>query len=98
MSHNPGATPVTLVEQSLALQLGNVFAILGLVSASIFTLSPDPKASKAVLYSYLVGDIGHMAIVYFTLGHQRFIDFQNWNSYLIGNVGVAVSPLKLSHH
>lgn len=91
LSHNPSATPMTLAERSLALQLGNVFAILALVSASILTFSPDPKASKAVLYSYLVGDVGHIAIVYFTVGHQRFLDYANWNMYLIGNIGVAVS-------
>jgi hypothetical protein len=84
---------MTSVEQAFAFQLVNMVAILEITKVTVLTFSSDPKAAEALLWSYLVGDIGHIGTVYFAVGHRKFFEYANWNSYLFGNVGVAVSLL-----
>jgi hypothetical protein len=78
---------MTSVEQAFAFQLVNMVAILEITKVAVLTFSPDPKAANTLLWSYLVGDIGHIGTVYFAVGHKKFFDYANWNSYLFWERG-----------
>jgi hypothetical protein len=62
---------MTSVEQAFAFQLVNMVAILEIIKVTVLIFSSDPKAANTLLWSYLVGDIGHIGTVYFAVGNKE---------------------------
>ena len=74
----------------MALHIGVLWVVFALVGSSILYFASEPRAVKAFLYAFLVGDIAHLAVTYIGLGHENFIDYGNWSSSICGEVVVAV--------
>ena len=73
----------------LALQLGNVYALIALIGFGVLYQTNDPKVVRNYLIACAVGDIGHIWQSYVGIGHANFMAVQSWNSMTWGNVGVT---------
>ncbi|KAH8802790.1 hypothetical protein F5884DRAFT_682288, partial [Xylogone sp. PMI_703] len=80
---------ITPNAQLVAYQLGNVYLLLGLVGTGVLYATTEAKVVRNYLIALWLGDIGHIALTYIVLQHDRFMDIGNWNAMTWGNVGVT---------
>lgn len=76
----------------MALQLGNMFLLAGLVGVGVLYATTEPRVVRNYLVALLIGDIGHVAITYHVMEYARFVDVGNWNAMAYGNIATTVSP------
>jgi hypothetical protein len=81
---SPNATVV-------ALQLGNMYLLAGLVAIGVLYSTSEPKVVRNYLIALWLADIGHVGITYYILEYERFVDVANWNAMAWGNIGITVS-------
>ena len=62
-----------------------------MVSIAVLYTTTEAKVVRAYLLALWVADISHVAVTYWVLGNQNFVDVANWNSMTWGNVGATVS-------
>lgn len=79
----------------VALQLGNCYGLLFLAAVAVLYTTTEPKVVRNYLIALWIADIGHVAVCYFGLGFERFVDVASWNSMTWGNVGATVSEVFL---
>lgn len=83
----------------VALQLGNAYGLLFLVGVAVLYTTVELRVVRNYLVALWIADIGHVAVCYYALGYDRFVDVGSWNSMTWGNVGATVSrPLSLLLH
>lgn len=74
----------------VAQQLGNAYLLLFMIGVAVLYSTSEVKVVRNYLAALLVADAGHVAVTYFGLGHERFVDVGRWNSMTAGNVGFTV--------
>jgi len=79
----------------VAQQLGNAYGLLFMVGVVVLYTSSELKVVRNYLVALLIADIGHVAVTYFVLQHERFIRVADWNAMTWGNVGVTVGATSL---
>jgi hypothetical protein len=84
-------TTVPMGTQAMAMHLGNLYLLCGLIGLSVLWTTTDPKLVKYYIISLWICDINHMAISGWALGQKAVLDIQNWNSMAWGNIGITVS-------
>ncbi|ELQ36178.1 hypothetical protein OOU_Y34scaffold00666g39 [Pyricularia oryzae Y34] len=80
-------------------QLGNAFGLLAMCGVGVLYTTNEPKVVRNYLVALWIADIGHIALTYFALRHDRFMAFGSWNAMTWGNVFVTVGqpPLYLEN-
>ncbi|KAI9819228.1 MAG: hypothetical protein M1827_007384 [Pycnora praestabilis] len=79
--------PLNQNEHMLALQLGNVFLLMAFMGIGILYYTTEPKVVRNYIIVLWLGDIGHVAVTYYILGYENFMDVGNWNALAWGNIG-----------
>lgn len=90
------STPSLTVDDNsrlVALQLGNCYGLLFLAAVAVLYTTSELKVVRNYLIALWTADIGHIAVCYFGLGFDRFVDVASWNTMTWGNVGATVSLL-----
>jgi hypothetical protein len=82
-------TPFPNQALSVTLQLGNVLLLLAAI-AIICCFTPHPEISRRYLIAVALADLGHIYATYASVGEKVFWDLNQWNSMMMGNVGVSV--------
>ncbi|KAI7921342.1 hypothetical protein M0657_006074 [Pyricularia oryzae] len=70
-------------------QLGNAFGLLAMCGVGVLYTTNEPKVVRNYLVALWIADIGHIALTYFALRHDRFMAFGSWNAMTWGNVFVT---------
>ncbi|TLS22560.1 uncharacterized protein PpBr36_09684 [Pyricularia pennisetigena] len=81
----PSSEGALLVTQ----QLGNAFGLLAMCGVGVLYSTNEPKVVRNYLIALWIADIGHIALTYFALRHDRFMAFGSWNAMTWGNVFVT---------
>jgi hypothetical protein len=50
----------------------------------------DPKVVRNYVIALLLGDIGHLAVTFYVLEYERFVDVSKWNAMAWGNIATTV--------
>ncbi|ODQ50528.1 hypothetical protein SAICODRAFT_46606, partial [Saitoella complicata NRRL Y-17804] len=74
---------------AVAIQLGNCYLLLSLISTFILHTTNEVRTVRALLWALLLGDVGHVGACYWVLGSEVFWDVSRWNAVTAGNVGVT---------
>ncbi|KAB8236880.1 hypothetical protein ETB97_005749 [Aspergillus alliaceus] len=78
----------------LAGQLGNIYAVLGLISFLVLYSADNPKVLRRYVMAYCFSDVNHLYATYRGLGWATFVDPWAWQNVLTwGNVGMTVFML-----
>ncbi|KAB8203013.1 hypothetical protein BDV34DRAFT_142486 [Aspergillus parasiticus] len=88
--------PETIHPSSVVLagQLGNIYAVLGLLSFLIHHNTTDPKVFRNYILAYVFSDINHLYATYRGVGWDTFVDPWAWQNLLTwGNIGMTVFML-----
>jgi hypothetical protein len=88
---SPPSVTVDDNSKLVALQLGNCYGLLFLAALAVLYTTTELKVVRNYLVALWIADIGHIAVCYFGLGFERFVDVGSWNSMTWGNVGATVS-------
>ncbi|KAI9715427.1 MAG: hypothetical protein M1828_000847 [Chrysothrix sp. TS-e1954] len=83
------AHPLFPSEHVLAIQLGNLYLLLGLLGIGVLNTTSEPSVVHAYVWALWVGDIGHVAATVYSLGVDRSMDVGSWNGMAWGNIGVT---------
>src|SRR6266536_6571832 len=75
----------------IAIQLGNLYLLLGMVGVAVLYTSTEPKVIRNYIVALAIADIGHMYITYLGMGWERFVDVGAWNAVAIGNIGITAA-------
>ena len=81
--------PLTATSQVLALQLGNVYGLLGMIGVGVLYFTSEAAVVKNFLLACAIADVGHLWATYHVIGYANFIDVKNWNQLAWGNIGVT---------
>ena len=89
------ATPVwpAASTQVLALQLGNLYGLLGMVGIGVLYFTSEARVVRNYLLACAIADVGHVWATYAVMGQKDFLDVTNWNAMAWGNIGVTVGLL-----
>ena len=50
----------------------------------------EPKVVRNYVIVLLLGDIGHLAVTFYILEYERFVDVSKWNAMAWGNIATTV--------
>ena len=78
---------MTSTSQVLALQLGNCYGLVGLISLGVLYYTNEATVVRNYLLACAIGDVGHLASTYWVIGHSNFVGFRGWNATAWGNIG-----------
>ena len=89
------ATPVwpAASTQVLALQLGNLYGLLGMVGIGVLYFTSEARVVRNYLLACAIADVGHVWATYAVMGQKDFLDVTNWNAIAWGNIGVTMGLL-----
>lgn len=76
--------------QLLAWQLGNCYALLGLLGLFILNTTSELKVVRAYLWALWIGDIGHVAFTVYAMGVDATLDVSKWTAVTWGNIGATL--------
>ena len=82
--------PLTATNQILALQLGNVYGLIGMIGIGVLYSTSEAIVVRNYLLACAVADIGHLCFTYVGMGYDAFVDVQSWNSLAWGNIGITM--------
>ena len=83
------STPLTATNQILALQLANVYGLIGMIGIAVLYSTTEATVVRNYLLACAVADIGHLWFTYVGMGYDAFWDVQGWNSLGWGNIGIT---------
>lgn len=66
-------------------------AMLTSMSVGILYATNEPKVVRNYVIALAIGDIGHVYVCYYVLGHEKFFDFARYNAMAYGNIVTTVS-------
>lgn len=78
--------------RAVALQLGNLYLLLGMVGVAVLSSTTEPKVVRNYIIALWIADIGHIFMCYLAMG-DTFFDVAGWNAMAWGNVGCTVRGL-----
>lgn len=84
------STPLTATNRILALQLGNVYGLIGMIGIGVLYSTSEARVVRNYLLACAIGDVGHLWFTYVGMGHDAFVDVQGWNSLVWGNIGFTL--------
>ena len=84
------STPLTATNRILALQLGNVYGLIGMIGIGVLYSTSEATVVRNYLLACAIADIGHLWFTYVGMGYDAFVDVQGWNSLGWGNIGVTL--------
>ena len=85
------STPITATNQILALQLANVYGLIGMIGIAVLYSTTEATVVRNYLLACAVADVGHLWFTYVGMGYDAFVDIQGWNSLGWGNIGITAS-------
>ena len=83
------AIPLTATSQVLALQLGNVYGLVGMIGVGVLYSTSEAIVVRNYLIACAIADVGHLYAIYHVIGHANFVDVRGWNQMAWGNIGVT---------
>ncbi|MCJ1428204.1 hypothetical protein MMC29_006112 [Sticta canariensis] len=83
------STPLTPTSHILALQLGNVYGLFGLIGIAVLYTTTEPKVVRNFLIACAIADVGHLAVTYHVMEFADFINLRGWNTITWANIGVT---------
>jgi len=88
----PGSSVESISDNTrmLALQLGNIYLLLAMVSIAVLYTTTEPKVVRNYVIALWLADIGHVVTMGYVMGYDKFIDFANYNPTTWGNIGATV--------
>lgn len=86
----PLSTPLTATTRILALQLGNIYGLIGMLGIGVLYSTSEAKVVRNYLLACAIGDVGHLWFTYVGMGHDAFVDVQGWNQLGWGNIGITL--------
>ncbi|KAK3336215.1 hypothetical protein B0T19DRAFT_32766 [Cercophora scortea] len=84
------AATMTANSRVVAQQLGNCYGLAFLVAVAVLYSTTEIKVVRNYLIALWIADIGHVAITYLALGHDRAVDVGAWNPMTWGNIGATL--------
>jgi len=81
--------PSTLSAQMIVYQLGNTYALIGMLGVAVLNLSTEQRVVNAYLTILAIADVGHLAATMMGMGWDGFFDVSNWNDMAWGNIGAT---------
>ncbi|KAK3693801.1 hypothetical protein B0T22DRAFT_450840 [Podospora appendiculata] len=81
---------VTANSRVVAQQLGNCYGLAFLVAIAVLYSTNEIRVVRNYLIALWIADIGHMAITYLALGHDRAVHVGAWNPMTWGNIGATM--------
>ncbi|KAK0509854.1 hypothetical protein JMJ35_007248 [Cladonia borealis] len=89
------ATPVwpAASTRMMALQLGNLYGLLGMVGIGVLYFTSEARVVRNYLLACAIADVGHVWATYAVMGQKDFLDVTNWNALAWGNIGVTMGLL-----
>lgn len=90
-SQIPNAIPTALTstDRLLALQLGNFYGLLGLISVGVLYTTSEPAVVRNYVIAFAIADIGHLWATYAVIGHESFVSVGSWNAMAWANIGIT---------
>ena len=83
------STPLTTTNQVIALQLANVYGLVGMIGIGVLYSTSEAIVVRNYLLACAIADVGHLWFTYEGMGYDAFVDVQGWNSLAWGNIGVT---------
>lgn len=81
--------PLTATSQVLALQLGNMYGLTGMIGVGLLYFTSEAVVVRNFLVACAIADVGHLWATCHVIGFANFIDVRNWNSTTWGNIGAT---------
>ena len=81
---------VTPESRILALQLGNMFSLVGLIGIGVLYSTVEPKVVRNYLLACAIGDVGHVYFTYVCMGYAAIVDVKAWDALTWGNIGFTL--------
>lgn len=81
--------PLTPTEKILALQLANMYGLMGMVGIAVLYYTTETRVVRNYLIACAIADVGHVGVTGVGMGWERFVDVGGWNKLAWGNVGVT---------
>lgn len=88
-SPNLAAYGITPTDRVLALQLGNVYGLIGMIGIGVLYATNEPKVVRNYMVACAIADIGHLWVTCAVMGFNDFCDVLGWNEMAWGNIGVT---------
>ncbi|CAI6340157.1 unnamed protein product [Periconia digitata] len=73
----------------LTYTIGNVFLLLAFLGILCTAVTRDTRVTQLYLFFVAVGDLGHIYASYKVMGQEMFLDLNNYNDMMWGNIGVS---------
>ena len=86
-SQDMASYALTPTNRVLVLQLGNMFGLVGMIGVGLLYATNEPKVIWNYQIACAIGDLGHVAAIYSTMGHTDFVDVAKWNVVVWASVG-----------
>ncbi|KAF3912651.1 hypothetical protein ABW21_db0201567 [Orbilia brochopaga] len=74
----------------VAWQTGNLFGIMAMMAIAVLWSTSEVAVVKRYLVALLLGDIGHLAAVWWHMGTAGFVGVHRWNVFTWGNIGATI--------
>lgn len=73
----------------LSYTLGNIFLILAAVAVLCTAITRNARVAKYYLFIIALGDLGHIYASYRVMGKETFLNFNEYNDMMWGNIGFS---------
>ena len=85
----------TSTERILALQLVNMYGVIGMIEAVVLYTTSEPKVVHRFLLGCAIGDLGHLAAVISVMGIEDATNVRAWNDLAWGGIGFTILILAI---
>ena len=83
------AYTLTPTNRILALQLANVYGLVGIIGVGVLYSTSESRVVRNYLIACALGDLGHIWFTYTVMGHEDFFNVLDWNGVAWGNIGIT---------
>ena len=83
------AHALTPAERILALQLGNVYGLIGMIGVGVLYATHEAKVVHNYMVACAIADVGHLWVTCAVMGINEFCDILSWNEMAWGNIGIT---------
>ena len=83
------AYTLTPTDRVLALQLGNVYGLIGMIGVAVLYTTAEPKVVRNYLIACAIADVGHLWAICTVMGYTDFVTVWEWNMMAWGNIGMT---------
>ena len=81
--------PLTATSHVLALQLGNMYGLVGMIGVGVLYSTSEAVVVRNYLLACAIADVGHLWATYHVMGYANFMHVRSWNEMAWGNIGAT---------